>query len=870
MPDTTHNDLLILTPTARLARAVLAEHAARAIQSGATTWFTPRVLTLSAWQDELRDHYALRARDTRIPISAAQASILWQREVEQQVFIGDPAVADLAESAWRRLHEFDLPLPWEWQGLELTPDAAHFQRWALRFRRVCERAGWIDAWTFARELPDVILRGDVPVPEQIELTGFEQPLTPLAERTLAACVQRGTQVSGKPGTPGATDTQSPVLPLVAVATAEAELQGAADWSRARLAERSDARLAIVVPDLAGRLSDVERILRKTFAPQRVLAAPAAPMPWHISLGVPLPAWPLVSDALRLLGLDPDCIPQSDLVHLLHSPFIGGAETERDTRASTAFELLSSTPWALTAREASAALERLGSGDLSQRFTRWRVHRAQWPTTARASEWTAIFQETLSTFGYGSGRALDSREFQVLQRWHDLLQEFSGFDVVWQAPVTAQVALEALRGRAARVVFREQNPGAALEILGVEEAMGARFDAAWLTTLDAESWPPEATRDPFIPLALQRDLPGANSASATAVARRELVALASIAPEVRGSFVRGVESVPHLATRLCTFVSVSEQPVTTADSAAPIERLADDALAPPYPDDHAEGGTRVLELQALCPFRAFAEIRLSARAAEPARPGIDPRLRGKLLHVALERLWHELDSQRGLCALEEDALTARVSAVVGDVLAREQARFTWRLTPQAAVIEEERMTGLIVTLLVLERERSDFTVAGRELKVTMQFGGLTLKGVVDRVDRLADGRRLIIDYKSGRPKRPAWEPTGRMADPQLPAYAVTLAADGIAFATLHVSAVGFSGRASQDLGVAGVTPESTSAAEGDESWISLTSAWQHHLDELGQRFRAGAAAVDPITSDTCKYCHLGALCRVQERRRRATT
>jgi RecB family exonuclease len=212
----------------------------------------------------------------------------------------------------------------------------------------------------------------------------------------------------------------------------------------------------------------------------------------------------------------------------------------------------------------------------------------------------------------------------------------------------------------------------------------------------------------------------------------------------------------------------------------------------------------------------------------------------------------------------------VITVVGDVLAREQARFTWRLTPQAAVIEEERMTGLILTLLARERERSDFTVAGRELKVTMQFGGLTLKGVVDRVDRLADGRRLIIDYKSGRPKTPAWDPTGRMADPQLPAYAVTLAADGIAFATLHVSAVGFSGRASQDLGVVGVTPESTSATEGDESWISLTSAWQHHLDELGQRFRAGAAAVDPIRSDTCKYCHLGALCRVQERRRRATT
>jgi probable DNA repair protein len=557
------------------------------------------------------------------------------------------------------------------------------------------------------------------------------------------------------------------------------------------------------------------------------------------------------------------------VHLLHSPFIVGAVTEQHTRARTAFELLNSTPWALTAREASAALERLGSGDLSEIFTRWRIQRGQWPATARASEWTAIFQATLSTFGFGSGRALDSREFQVLQRWHDLLQEFSGFDVVWQAPVTAQVALAALQGRAAQIVFREQNPGAPLEILGVEEAMGARFDAAWLTTLDADTWPADATRDPFIPLPLQRDIPGADSASAAAAARRKLGALTRIAPDVQGSFVRGVESVPHLATQLCAFTSVTELPITPAPPAAPLERLAGDIVAPPYPEDHAEGGTRVLELQALCPFRAFAEIRLSARAAEPARPGIDARLRGKLLHVTLERLWHELDSQRGLCALSDDELTDRVNAVIQDVLAREQARFAWRLTPQAAVIEGERMRGLILSLLALERERADFSVEGRELKVSMQFGGLTLRGVVDRVDRVADGRRLVIDYKSGMPRKIDWEPTERMANPQLPAYAVTLAADGIAIATVHVRDVKYDGSASFDVGVAGIAAVQADTQDEDDPWIARRNEWRRRLDDLGRRFMAGAAAVDPLKRETCDHCHLKPLCRVQERGRQAT-
>src|SRR5204863_6489 len=53
------------------------------------------------------------------------------------------------------------------------------------------------------------------------------------------------------------------------------------------------------------------------------------------------------------------------------------------------------------------------------------------------------------------------------------------------------------------------------------------------------------------------------------------------------------------------------------------------------------GTRSLDLQNQCPFRAYAELRLGCTRRERVEPGIAPNRRGELLHAALESLWERL-------------------------------------------------------------------------------------------------------------------------------------------------------------------------------------------------------------------------------------
>jgi ATP-dependent helicase/nuclease subunit B len=49
----------------------------------------------------------------------------------------------------------------------------------------------------------------------------------------------------------------------------------------------------------------------------------------------------------------------------------------------------------------------------------------------------------------------------------------------------------------------------------------------------------------------------------------------------------------------------------------------------------------------------------------------------------------------------------------------------------------------------------------------------------------------------------------------------------------------------------------------KDWEDLTALWRDNLERLAREFLAGEAQVDPLSSSSCTYCGLQALCRVGE-------
>src|SRR6185437_538137 len=128
--------------------------------------------------------------------------------------------------------------------------------------------------------------------------------------------------------------------------------------------------------------------------------------------------------------------------------------------------------------------------------------------------------------------------------------------------------------------------------------------------------------------------------------------------------------------------------------------------------------------------------------------------------------------------------------------------------------------------------------------------------VDRVDRLPDGRLLVIDYKSGKPQ--PFDAYGeRPTQPQLAAYALALGHEVAAVAMVYFGGPKISVRGVADR--AGRLPR-LAALPAALDWSSLQAQWRRRLGALVQEFVQGHAAVDPQPR-ACERCHLQMLCRI---------
>jgi double-strand break repair protein AddB len=138
-----------------------------------------------------------------------------------------------------------------------------------------------------------------------------------------------------------------------------------------------------------------------------------------------------------------------------------------------------------------------------------------------------------------------------------------------------------------------------------------------------------------------------------------------------------------------------------------------------------------------PYAIYARHVLGLRPLDPLRPEADPRLRGVVLHEILESFVRA--GGQGV-----DELLAIADRVLAARVAWPLARAVWRARiAKAAQAFLDFSAGTGGTPVLLEQ-------TGRAPLPGQDF---LLTGKPDRIDRLADGRLLLIDYKTGDPPSP---------------------------------------------------------------------------------------------------------------------
>ena len=855
----------LIVPTRQRAHALRLADAAAHLAGGERVWASADVLPYAAWRHREAERRA--AEDPRgwpRLLCAAEEWYLW-RECAADV-AGDLALLDAGALADGFAQASELAAEYV---LAPAAGSAHSEGelYARARRAFDERLGELGAGS-------VVALGSRLVPSSAAAAplacGFESPSPRL--RALA-------RVRELPRPSCGAHKQRP-------GDAEEELYAIAGWCRARLAAQPDARLLVIVPGEESVRERLAALIRQALVPESVRDLTAGAAAVAIEGGAPLAHLPLPAHALATLGLlaarEADF---EDVARWLLAPY--WTHPDRAARGKLALFLRQRALARLDLRGLSGALQLVPrtlqgvARELDASLRRAATALGEGATSPRG--WAERCREALARLQWPGPQPADGATRQTLLRWHELLEEFGQLSASLPSLPRAR-ALALLQALATSSTYRPADEDVAVTLSAALADPVVGYDGIWVAALSAQVFPQAVSPDPFLPLAAQlaTHVPQASSALRRVQAERLLDAWRASTGELVLSLARHDGDVELQESPL-----LARLPVTPPAALAPwlparlhrgglSESLAD-ARGLSWRSAEPLPGTRTLVLQNQCPFRAYAELRLGAIPGESADLGIAADQRGLLLHAALEWLWGELRSQAALIALEPPALAALIARAVTQARLTLTARLPQRrrtrrvsdpqlelfaAVPAALARECARAERLILRLCELECQRAPFRVEATEFATELTLAGARMRIRLDRIDALADGRRVILDYKSGRRAGTDWLGE-RPSHPQLLGYLAALGEGVSALANVHVNArdIAFAGIAESE----GILPKVKGlrpAAGAAPDWQAQQVRWRATLEGLIREFLAGAAAVDPVAG-ACTYCHVIDICRIRE-------
>ncbi len=871
-------DVQVVTANRRLALELQGRYDRLQASRGKQAWESANILSWSDWiEAQFQELQELGVTDKTV-LTPHQSHILWEQIIRSssqgQAILNISSAARLAQNAW------GLTQSWLINSREITDyangDTDLFLSWVDIFNKRCRQENWLDSSQIPTIVKQQIVSGELHSPDRILLAGFDE-ITPQQSELLnilhGVSYLNSEQIENSVNRFQALDTRH-------------EINAAVRWAIQRLQINPEARIGIVVPKLAELRRELEQQLDRCLDPISILpGSGCSEKAYNISLGTPLAKSPLVIDALTILRFAAGRVSSGDLSRLLRSPFLAGATEEGERRARFDAYIRSSLgEYEISIDTLIRKLrERSGSDDescpilhssLEQfRKTLDHLHKKRSPR-----EWIEEFQRILNLFGWCRSEQLDSIEFQQLEKFNGLFSSFQQLSQI-QNSMQLQEAIGHIHTIAADTPFHAQGGSdAKIQVIGMLEAAGLNFDHLWVLGLSDVVWPEPALPNPLLPISMQRKLglPHASPQRELQYASTITDRLMSAAGEVIVSYAQTDGKSQLRASPLIVNVAeIKIEDLAVANcselsslgySSAELEQLLDNSGPEISTGTHIKGGSKLLDDQSVCPFRAFANHRLGAAQLEDPASGVDARIKGIITHTVLQRVWQQIGDQERLLSMDGLDLKQLVEKTVSYELSAIKQQRPETFTPRFMQIEQDRLTELILQWLELEKQRAPFKAVSLEQKEKVNLSGLNIDVRADRIDLLEDGTKLIIDYKTGKNlSYKGWfEP--RIEEPQLPLYSSIESANisGICLAGVNQSQLGFKGMTEHD----GVVPGVKAFAKNRESvdyadWNELKNAWRQRLNLLADEILAGKADVMPKNAKVCNYCPLPSLCRIHE-------
>lgn len=847
----------VLAPNTELAAALFDAVERVHRDAGDEVWPTPQVRDYSSW---LREQHVQRQLDDAIAprlLTEVEERELWRLVIDTAQIgtdVLDPAgAARAARRARRTLYEYAIPV----QALDAahSEECAAFVEWNRAFERRCRALGCVSA--------DTLLSG-----WHSPSSGIDWIESPQWRPTARRWLEQHARVL-EPRQMAHADSA-----MLRAPSAAAELAAMADWARGKLAEEGF-RAWICIPDLNRRRAEVIDAFDAALVPRRFAlnggsGGDSDAAPYAVAGGTPLADYAPVRAALAFLAASVGRVTFVQFSALLRAPELqdGDSEVSSAARLDVALRRRASDDadlagWLELAERAAAASQIAPAAAVQRLRAALRVL-AELHGARHLSEWVAVWMDALETGPWAFRNRWSSIEYQAAERFRELLANLSVGDAVFGSH--SRESAQAILARAAReTAFQVQTGVPAIWVSGQLLDPWLDYGALWVSGCNDERWPPPVDPVALLPVGLQRQygvIPASvESQLALAVElqerwqKRANQCVFSLYDLGEGSSTTPSPLLPRNMPDLPLSAAAQPHWLKMLETAPELESLWDE-MAPPPAGDERTRGVATLRAQSRCAFRGFAETRLDTQPLEQPVPGFNERERGELVHHALQHVWTVLRDSSALQAVRPEAERRLIDEAAGRaiefVCQRRDPGRRWRLR------ERDRLQNLLGKWLQLERERAPFVVEALEGRDQIaRFGGLEFRVRIDRVDRLPDGARVLLDYKTGAASAD-WRGE-RPDNPQLPVYAL-LSPDAlvaVAYARVNAAESGFVAESERRE----IFPRTRrSELEGMATFADLLQVWSRRIERIAGEFGAGHAQVAP-TIKACQSCKLQGLCRV---------
>lgn len=877
---------LVLTPNHRLKRALLKKY-----RGHSPSELPQQILALSEWTEKLWLQLQARGFDgcNRQLVAPHQSSLIWQRIIRDNSqdcdLINPTQLSQHASSAAQTLDLWQLSLD-ELDKFD-SDSGSQLKTWCTHYQQTLERQNLASREYAIKRIIEAAKVGELTIHADIYLYAFEQ-IPPLQTDLLATLSRNLHRIA-------ATQCDNAQSARLTLASSEDELRSAAQWARDKLEFNIKQKIAIIAPNLGQCRGDIERIFTEVFEPQSLLTrSPSYTLPFNFSAGIPLSNTAPILDALELLNLHRDNWPSNEICQLLQSPFFSDLDAELELRCELVKRLQQLRKTHISGTDLRFNLEQLQTKinttndeqlNLSEILQSLSSEQRRQPRQASALQWQQILQQELNHLGWPGTRRLNSHEHQQVAQWYELLQSFSRLDECGYK-LSRSEAVNTLRSMAQNHHFQAQTPDSPIQILGALEGAGLEFDACWIIGMNSRSWPPAASPNPLLPAQMQRqyNMPHASAERELLIASALTEGYKRCAQEVFFSNASSGQGTSDHPSSL-----IAKLPVADTERFSKQSNNDKSSVKNPQLQDYIDsiiasaalekrqdhngpaisaqellrirGGSSLFRDQASCPLIAFASHRLGAKPVPAASIGLTAIDRGNLIHSVLEQFWLKVKSSRELHRLTREEQEQLCTDFVRTALTPYRRKLIEQLPEAFFDLEAQRLTTLATSWLEQDRNRAEFEAIAVEQKNETTFAGIPLDLRLDRLDQLADGRHLLIDYKTGKPQLNQWQ-GDRPAEPQLPLYTMTSACGGsnigaIAFARVTNNNCEF-------IGFGDLNDESNTQVSGiknakdcpkldlPDNWDDVLEHWHKVLTALADDFKAGKSDSDFRDANAERY------------------